>query len=318
MPAALWKSRLILKNNLVHKFVSPPKLGVGFTYQPGLNAAIEVALDLIDFFEVSPDVLCHELAHENERILDYHPKLLAEALRWFEKRPIVVHGLGLSIGSVSGWNEDYLRILDILHSKQTFSWHSEHLGFLLTTYPDGRALQIGVPLPLPFTEEALNLIVPRASDLCERYQVPFLIENTTYYLPGLLSDNECSEIQFLNDLTERSGCGLLLDIYNFYCNSVNFGFDPVDALMRLRLDRVLEIHLAGGSTHDGFLMDVHSDVVPEPVWELLDLVVASTPNLAGIVYELLEQALPIVGVEGIYQQLERVKSVWQKYSITKF
>ncbi len=286
---------------------------MGFTYQHGLLTAIKAGLDLIDFLEVSPDLLCHERVDGGERVLAYHPTLLAEALDWAAQRPIVVHGLGLSIGSASGWNEGYLRILDILHAQQPFVWHSEHLGFLLTTYPNGRPLHAGVPLPLPFTEEALDLVVPRAEALGKRYGVPFLLENLTYYLPGLPADRGRDEVAFLNDLTERSGCGLLLDLYNLHCNALNFGFDPIEALSRLRLDRVIQIHLAGGASYGGFTMDVHSDAVPEPVWDLLAWVAPRTPHLAGIVYELLEQALPIVGVEGICRQLERARGIWERF-----
>jgi uncharacterized protein (UPF0276 family) len=193
-------------------------------------------------------------------------------------------------------------------------WHSEHLNFLTTEYPDGRPLHIGVPLPLPFTDEALDLVIPRAAALNEQHGAPFLLENLTYYLPGVPSDRGRDVIAFLNDLSEGSGCGLLLDLYNLHCNATNHGFDPYEALTRLRLDRVVEIHIAGGASNDGFLMDVHSRVVPEPVWRLLDWVVPRAPNLAGIVYELLEEALPRVGVSGIRLQLERVREVWEKHS----
>ena len=102
----------------------------------------------------------------------------------------------------------------------------------------------------------------------------------------------------------------MFDLYNFHCNAVNLGFDPLEALSRLRLDRVVQVHLAGGSTHDGFLMDVHSDVVPEPVWELLEWLVPRAPNLAGISYELLEEAR--VRPEDVGRQLERARAVWNK------
>jgi uncharacterized protein (UPF0276 family) len=224
-----------------------------------------------------------------------------------------VHGLGLSIGSVAGWNEGYLRILDELSARQPFLWHSEHLAFLLTTDADGRPLHTGVPLPLPFTEEALALLTPRAAALGSRYAAPFLLENFTYYLPDLPSDDGRDEVAFLNDLTERSGCGLLLDLYNFHCNAVNFRFDPYAALSRLRLDRVIEIHIAGGANHDGFQLDVHSKATPEPVWELLEWVAPRAPHLAGIVYEVMEQALTLVGVDGIRSQLARARYVWDKH-----
>jgi uncharacterized protein (UPF0276 family) len=293
----------------VYNFVTPAKLGVGFTYEPGLQVAVADWRDLIDFFEISPDALCTERVRGNQRVLEYQQATLDETLAHVADRPVVVHGLGLSIGSVSGWNEGYLEILDIFQRLRPFPWHSEHLGFMLTKDRAGRAMHTGVPLPLPFSREAVDLIAPRAEAMCRRYGVPFLLENLTYYLPGLPAEGERDEVAFLNDLTERSGCGLLLDLYNFHCNAVNLGFDPREALSRLRLDRVIEVHLAGGATHDGFVLDVHSDVVPEPVWELFEWTVPRLPNLAGVVYELLEQALPIVGVDGIRRQLERVHEI---------
>jgi uncharacterized protein (UPF0276 family) len=301
----------IFEDYAMTNFSSLPKLGVGLNYQPGLRTALEAIGDLIDFFEISPDLLCRERLRDGERELEYHPALLDAALGSTADRPLVVHGLGLSIGSASGWNEGYLRILDELHARRPFLWHSEHLAFLLTTGASGEPLHTGVPLPLPFTEEALALLAPRAEALVSRYNAPFLLENFTYYLPGLPSDGGRDEVAFLNDLMERSGCGLLLDLYNFYCNAVNFRFDPYAALSRLRLDRVVEIHIAGGAAHDGFQLDVHSKTAPEPVWELLEWVAPRAPNLAGIVYEVLEQALTLVGVDGIRSQLARAREVWE-------
>lgn len=298
------------------EFVPPAKLGIGFTYQQGLKAALGARFDLIDFFELSPDVLCNEKTDGGKRRLDYNLALLDDALEATAQKPIVIHGLGLSIGSATGWNEDYLRILDILHAHRSFVWHSEHLAFLLTVDSAGQPFHTGVPLPLPFTEEALALVAPRAQALCRRYGAPFLLENFTYYLPDLPAEGGRDEVAFLNDLTERSGCGLLLDLYNFYCNAVNFRFDPIAALARLRLDRVVEIHLAGSNAQGKFLTDVHSNLTPEAVWELLEWVVPRAPNLAGIVYEVLEQAVPIVGIDGICGQLERAKAVWERNYVT--
>lgn len=292
--------------------LSPPRpLGVGFGYLPNVTTALMATPGLIDFIELSPDILCREEVRGDERRLVFERALVREALEVMRGHPTVVHGLGLSIGSADGWNEGYLDLLDHLRERLPFAWHSEHLAFLTTEDEDGRPVHAGVPLPLPFTDEALALLVPRVAALNTRYGVPFLLENFTHYLPDLPADRGRDEVAFLNDLLERSGGGLLLDLYNFYCNARNFDFDPFAALARLRLDRVIEIHLAGGSTHDGFLMDVHSQKVPEPVWEMAAWVVPRAPHLAGIVYEVLEQAVPHVGLTGIEGELRRARSLWQ-------
>jgi hypothetical protein len=300
------------------EFVAPPKLGVGFAYVQRLSREMEELRKKVDFFEIIPDLLCREQVTNGERTLTYQPQLLTDTLSCVADRPIVVHGLSLSIGSVIGWNESYLKILDTLYQLHPFIWHSEHLAFMLAaTVNKEHQLHTGIPLPLPFTEEAISLVAPRAEALSQRYGVPFLLENLTYYLPDIPCDQGQDEIDFLNALTERSGCGLLLDLYNFHCNAVNFGFDAVEALTRLRLDRVVEIHLAGNGNEkemNRFITDAHTDVVPEAVWQLLEWVLPQTPNLAGIVYEIMDEAVPVIGVKGIYTQLERVREAWQKYS----
>jgi uncharacterized protein len=294
-------------------FEPPRKLGVGFPFLPSLPTAFYSRGDLIDFVEISPDTLCREQRDGNELSLVFIPALLEKAMEATAGLPIVVHGVELSIGSVSGWNSAYLDMLDTFFGRRSFVWHSEHLGFQVAASPHG-PINAGVPLPIPFTREALDLIVPRAATLSRRYGVPFLLENTVYYLPQLPSDDGRDEIAFLNDLVERSGCGLLLDLFNLYCNGLHHGFDPTAVLDRLRLDRVVEIHIAGGATHENFLLDSHSEVVPDSVWNLLEHVVPRTPNLAGIVYEVLDEAFANVGVEQAYAELHRAKAIWRKCS----
>jgi uncharacterized protein len=76
---------------------------------------------------------------------------------------------------------------------------------------------------------------------------------------------------------------------------------------------VVEIHIAGGITHEGFLLDVHSDLVPDAVWSLLELILPHTPNLCAITYELLEFSLPMLGEEKILSQLALAQSAWKNY-----
>lgn len=288
------------------------KLGVGINYQPEFHSLIQQNLESIDYIEASPDLLCEEVVINNYRQFRYNPAKLDLLLSLKAHRPIVVHGLGLSIGSASGWNEHYLSMLDQFRTRVPFAWHSEHLGFTLIKDNSGKDMHAGLLLPMIFTEEALELLCPRINAICERYPVPFLIENTAYYLPGY-SRFRWDEVDFLNGILSHTSCGLLLDIYNFYCNAVNFGFDPVHALEKLQLDRVVEIHVAGGIEHKGFMLDVHSNKVPDEVWRLLEWVLPRAPNLCAITYEILEQALPLIGEENVIEEIAHCRRLWNKY-----
>lgn len=290
-----------------------PVLGVGINYQKSYSGILNRHPNLVDFLEFNPDALCSWQKQSGLWQLQLNPTLYKHFSDVRRQLPLTVHGLNLSIGTASGWNKSYLNILDDLASNVVFPWHSEHLGFIDVITREGDYLHAGTQLPMPFTEEALELLVPRVQKMIRRYQLPFLLENTTYYLPGMASE-DLDEVDFLNRLCQRSGegCGLLLDLYNFYCNAVNFGFNPYAALEKLDMERVVEIHVAGGSQHKGFHLDVHSNHTPEPVWELLKWVLARAPNVKAVVYELLEQALKAVTEEGVCHNLERTRTYWQE------
>lgn len=288
----------------------PIPLGVGFTYSAVCIPAILAAEDVIDYLVLSPEQLCRESRTGDTRKFDLVEAEFNQFLEVLGDRPAVVHGLELSIGSAKSMEQACVDLIDRVHARRPFPWFSEHLSFLQVEEDDGTTSYPGAPLPVPLTDEALDIVSPRAEALRTRYGVPFLLENVTHYLPELPADKGRDEIDFLNDLTERSGCGLLLDLYNLHCNALNHGFDAREALSRLRLDRVIEIHVAGGQTHDGFQMDVHADVVSEDVWDLLEWTIPQTPNLAGVTYELLAEAFDVLGAEGVRGQLERAKGIW--------
>lgn len=296
--------------------VAPPRpLGVGCSYLPSLPHVTASVLDLVDFVEVSPDLLCREV----ERTagpgvgMAFVPRLLDGALSVLDGVPVVVHGLELSIGTAAGWNEAYLEVLDQFMALVPVRWHSEHLGFLTAQRADGQPVNAGVPLPLPFTREAVQCVAPRAAALVERYRLPFLLENATYYLPGLPADPGWDEIDFLRALTGAAPCGLLLDLFNLHCNAVNHGFDLMAALERLPLERVVEVHLAGGAVEQGFLLDSHSGPVPPSVWAALEWLLPRAPILAGVLYEVQEPAFPAVGLETLRGELDRIGQLWRRF-----
>jgi len=287
-------------------------LGVGFPYMSIVPAELYRG-SVVDFVEITPEVLCRERRSGNEAQLDLVPVHLRHAQATCADLPIVVHGVELSIGSAHGWNEAYLDMLDRFQRIWPFRWHSEHLGFQTIFGEDESSLEIGVPLPLPVTSEAANLVARRCSELRSRYNVPFLLENPAHYLGDLLDDPEIGDqIDLMNLVTKESRCGQLLDLHNLYCNAVNQRFDAMAAIDRIELDGVIEIHVAGGSWRDGFWMDAHDGCVPPRVWELLEYVLPRAPNVAGVVFEVLDQYVPQMGVDAIVQELGHARAIWQR------
>lgn len=125
--------------------------------------------------------------------------------------------------------------------------------------------------PVQFSRAEAIRIGDRAGRLQELYGVPLAHENAAYYLECAGSD--LAEAEFLAELSSRAGTCLHLDLHNIYANQLNFpGYDAWRFLRTIPLDRVLEVHLAGGSWDGGVYHDWHDSSVPEPVWEMLDWV----------------------------------------------
>jgi uncharacterized protein (UPF0276 family) len=167
---------------------------------------------------------------------------------------------------------------------------------------------------MPPTKEAATLVASRSDAILRRYGVPFLLENPAHYFSDLPTDPEIDgDIGLLHSITEGSGCRLLLDLHNLYCNAVNHKFDPFKAIDRVPLDQVLEIHVAGGSWRDGFWMDAHDGRVPERVWEMLDYALPKVPHVAGVVFELLEEHAVRLGPEAIADELKHGWKIWNAH-----
>ena len=285
-------------------------LGIGFPYFSELPADLYRS-DLVAFVEITPETLCRQRAIGTTVQIEIMPDRLATAQETCAGLPVVVHGVELSIGSAHGLNNAYLKMLDSFQKEWSFLWHSEHLGFQTIAGDNDASLEIGVPLPMPATVEAVDLVAARSATILKRYGVPFLLENPAHYFSELPADPEIgNEYNFLTAFAQKSGCYLLLDLHNLYCNAVNHHFDARNVINSLPMDRVIEIHVAGGSWRDGFWMDAHDGRVPEPVWELLEYVLPIAPNVAGVVFELLEEPAIRLGVSAIADELRRAWRIW--------
>lgn len=288
-------------------------LGVGLPYLSSLPPEIYSG-KYLDFVEITPETLARERRNGSARAIDLVPEQLRVARETCGALPIVVHGVELSIGSARECNHAYLEMLDGFQTVWPFLWHSEHLGF--QTIPDerGEMLETGVPLPLPPTREAAEIVAARGAAIQRRYGVPFLLENPAHYLPDLPADSEIGDdIGLLRAITAQSGCFVLLDLHNVYCNALNLGWDAFAAIDRMPLDRVVEIHLAGGSWRDGFWMDAHDGRVPEPVWKLLEYTLPRAPNVAGVVFEMLEEHAAALGESAVCEELDKARRVWRRF-----
>jgi hypothetical protein len=193
--------------------------------------------------------------------------------------PISLHGVGLSLGSSDPLNRQHLADLQRLIDWVEPGLISEHLSWGSI---DG--VYFNDLLPLPYTEEALAYFCERVLQVQDNLRRTILIENPSNYLR--YRHSVIPEAEFLTQICQRTGAGLLLDVNNVFVSAFNLGFDPVKYIESIPRDHVAEIHLAGHtekSFNDGkLLIDDHASTVSQAVWELYALTleaIGSKPTL---------------------------------------
>lgn len=191
------------------------------------------------------------------------------------EKPIVMHGVSLSIGSTDPINFDYLKKLQELAEFVEPAWISDHLCWTGIAHLNTHDL-----LPLPLTEESLEHVSERILKVQDFLKRPLILENPSTYLE--FKHSTIAEWEFLSELTKRTDCGLLLDVNNVFVSATNHGFDAKNYVLSLPHDRIVQVHVAGPTDCGNYLVDTHDNPVPEPVWKLYKLVHEKTGGVSTL------------------------------------
>jgi uncharacterized protein (UPF0276 family) len=238
-----------------------PLAGVALGWRPELAADLLRDPEGVDFLEVVADTCFAQSSAWRE----------ARALA--ELKPVVPHGVKLSLGSADGVDLARVRKLGALARELGAPAISEHVAM---TRGGGR--EIGHLTALPFTREAVRVVARNVAQARRVLpDVPLLLENVawTFRWP----EDEMPEGAFYAEVARATGCELLLDVANLYANALNSGIAPAQALRDHPLDRVGMVHVAGGVMEHGFFLDTHAHPVPETVFVLLEALLRETGPL---------------------------------------
>ncbi len=136
-----------------------------------------------------------------------------------------------------------------------------------------------------------------------------LLENIVHVIPDF--PGEYSDAGFLNALADRTGCGLIVDAYNLQCDAHNHGFDISTFLAELEPSNIRELHVACGVEHNGFLLDVHSQLTRSSTVKLAQHIVNQAEgNAQVVVYEFMPEAVPGLGYDAIAEELARLRATF--------
>jgi hypothetical protein len=235
-----------------------PDLGIGIGLRTVHFGEILSGRPALDWFEVL-----------SENFMDTGGRPLFVLDRVVERYPVALHGVSLSVGSTDALDRGYLQKLKALAKRTHARWVSDHLCWTGVLGRNTHDL-----LPLPYDRATLRHVTRRVKQVQDALERPLVLENPSTYLEYARST--MTEWEFLSELCDAAGCGLLLDVNNVYVSSYNHGFDARQYIDGIPADRVVQVHLAGHTNEGTHILDTHSGRAIPQVWKLYERLVART------------------------------------------
>lgn len=283
-----------------------PELGIGMVYVPGLEPLLEARPSPIDFIEIEPQTLWH---HRPGADPPYRmPAATLSHLRRLPQRK-VIHSVGFAPGGTEPPDPEFVAALSATIEALDAPWASEHLSVTHLAV-GGRRTHASFMLPCLQTPAGAACAARSIRRLAAGLPVPFAVETAVNYLAP--RDGELDDGEFVRRVVESADCGILLDLHNIWTNARN-GRQPVEEfLAAIPLERVWEVHLAGGYEFEGYWLDAHSGEVPAGVMALAERVLPTLPNLRALVLEVFPTFLSLVGLERVAAELERIRALYER------
>ena len=282
-----------------------PELGVGAIWLTGLDQWIEASGPLVDFLEIEPATLTLPDGST--------PAVGDDALQQLaaDPRPVVAHGVSSPVGGTIAPDAGFhalARAADLVDSP----WVSEHLSINRLQHGDGSVHPTGFFLPPAQTPDAVEVAAANLRRLRDITGRPVAFETGVNYLqprPGEMSDGA-----FWRAVAEAADCFILCDLHNIWCNASN-GRQPFDETIdELPLDRICEIHLAGGREHDGYLLDSHAGLAEPALMAKAAQVIERLPALSALTFEMMPNSIPLcdIDVNSYRAQFEDLQRMWER------
>jgi len=281
--------------------VSRLDLGVGLALMPGLLDELERVADLVDCLEVEPQTFWMETADPRQPF-----RLVTDGIDEVRKRfpTILAHGVTSPVGGSQPPSADMARLFAESVRRLGAQLASEHLSFNRAAGDDG-PFGSAFFLPPRQTECGVEAAVNAIRALRAELDVPLSFETPVSYLQPRA--DEIPDGAFVAAVAEAADCGILLDLHNIWTNERNGRQTAREFLSQLPLDRVSEVHLAGGLERSGFWLDAHSGGLAPELEALAAEVLPQLPEVRVVVYEILPEFVVPQGERALRPVLERIQ-----------
>jgi uncharacterized protein (UPF0276 family) len=278
----------------------PPKLGAGMIYTPAIRTFLERRIEKFGVLEIEPQTMWLADNAIDGPFREY--RAFIEAISALPV-PKLVHSVGMPLGGTRRVNPDQLALIRATADRLDSPWVSEHLSVAGTPHRSA-----GFLLPPLQTPEGVETAAKNIRAFAQGVGRPVAIETGVSYIRR--KPFEMADGAFVAAVAEAADCGILLDLHNVYCNERN-GRTTLDAFVdALPLDRVWEVHLAGGNEAEGFWLDAHCGPMPPDLAARAREIIRTLPNLGAINFEIYETFLEGMAESTLDAILDELQDIW--------
>lgn len=284
-------------------------LGVGLVYNSEFDALFREPNCDLSVLELEPQTLWDRTFPTSAGGSPvYIPN--AQALQRIADLPQrkLIHSVGFPVGGTASLGREYIAPLAAVATQMKAEWVSEHLSFNAVDTEHG-IKQAGFLLPPRQTRAGARVAVQNIRQLSAAMPAPFAFETGVNYLRP--RTDELGDGEFFASIAEEADCGILLDLHNLWANERNGRQRIMDVLDALPLERVWEVHLAGGMKLGDYYLDSHSEAISPELIEIASRVVPRLPNLGAILFEMLPGFLNTVGMDAVRNQIPVLRDLWK-------
>src|ERR1700722_20037837 len=284
------------------------RAGVGLVWWPELDPLCQPGEGLVHVIEAEPETFWAPTTVRPRR----YTSRLAASLGHLPQ-PKLLHGVGAPFGGGVRQSAEHQETIAGDISALRPAWISDHLSFNRfvsdPVWEPDLTINTGFLLPPAQCPDGVAVAADHIKRRRATSGVPVAFEVPVSYLPP--RPGEMPDGRFVAAVAEAADCGILLDLHNVLCNERNGRQSVKDFCASIPLDRVWEIHLAGGLSERGFWLDAHSGLTEPALMEIVAEIVPRLPALGAIIFEIIPDYVALTGLAAIGKMLGKLAEIWE-------
>ena len=170
-------------------------------------------------------------------------------------------------------------------NKVDSAWFAQDCAYCFWQQGQGYSSQLGYFIPPILNEASLNLAISRVKEVKQNIPVTVAIEPP----PVSFVVGNIPVFEFFGTIAKEADCAILLDMGHLVSYELATGHTLVDHIDALPVERVIEVHIAGGkikqSGNESIYIDAHESSIQTATWKMLKSMLPLLPNVKAVCYE---------------------------------